>query len=71
MCSKTHDGPTDDKILVDTEVIIPDKKFIEEKCELCGQQIGISKRKKIQGKIFHKSCFKQQKQKLRLAGKTW
>ena len=65
------DGPTEN-LPIDLEVSESfGREFIDNNCEACGQQIGYDKRKKIHGHLFHRNCFKQQKQKLRQAGKTW
>ena len=64
------DGPTEN-LPIDLETPSTfGREFIEDNCELCSVQIGYDKRKKIHGHLFHRSCFKQHKQKMRLTGKV-
>lgn len=39
--------------------VITEKKFNDNKCEICNKVIGEDRWKKMQGRYFHKSCFKK------------
>jgi hypothetical protein len=45
-----------------------DPSYCKEQCSLCGQVIAMKRYKKIQGKYFHKSCFKNEKKRLMASG---
>jgi hypothetical protein len=47
------------------EAVINDKRFCDEICLICQGRIGLSRYKKVQGKYFHKNCFKREKNKYR------
>jgi formylmethanofuran dehydrogenase subunit E len=62
-----------DKQIISTEIpIIPqvEREFLNKKCELCGNIIGIEKRKKAGGKLFHKKCFREQYNQMKDRGRV-
>jgi len=42
--------------------------FCDQICELCGKVIGINKYKKIQGKHYHKPCWKNKVNEVKQQG---
>jgi formylmethanofuran dehydrogenase subunit E len=48
-----------------------EKKYVEHKCELCGNIIEFDRYTKKSGKWFHKSCYKKQFKQLKADGKVF
>lgn len=53
---------------------LPEEKIspaLDKPCEICNKIIGEERYKKIAGKFYHKSCYKDYTKKLKAAGKIF
>ncbi len=58
-------------ITITREITSTKREYLSQSCGLCNKEIGYEKRKKLGGRGFHKSCYKDQYRKLKAQGKAF